>query len=182
MNKKVLIYTILLLIFAISLNVFSQAENAEIVDYKGTLKNIGGDWYLMTGGDFFQLNLAPDEFLEEKNITLETKTDIIIHGILVEEEINTYKLVYNEITLEIRDVDGNALWEDSTLNEFYKVIPKKCIGCRLCVNSCPTDAITMVKGKAVIDADKCIACGFCADGDGKRFKGCPTSAIEKVTE
>ena len=182
MNIKVLIVTIVLLILAISLNIFSQAEKVELTEFSGTLKNIGGEWYLMTGGDFFKLNLATDEYLEKNNILLESKTDIIISGILVEEEIKAYKLIYKEVTLEISDAEGNTLWVEETDLGHYIVNSKKCIGCRLCMNACPTDAITMVKGKAVIDADKCIACGFCSNGDTMKFKGCPTSAISKFEE
>ncbi|MDP2173949.1 MAG: 4Fe-4S binding protein [Candidatus Cloacimonadaceae bacterium] len=60
-----------------------------------------------------------------------------------------------------------------------KVNPDKCIGRKLCVIYCPVDAITMVKGKAVIDADKCIDCGICINGNGDDFDGCPVSAISK---
>lgn len=172
----------MLLIFAISLNIFSQSEQTGIVEFSGTLKNIGGEWYLNTGGDFFRLNLPPDEFLVENKIVLEGKTEITIHGKLVEEEINAHKLIYKEEILEIRDADGNPLWEEIVDLGHYVVNPKLCIGCRLCIDPCPTGAIQMVKGKAVIDADKCIACGFCANGDGKKFKGCPTSAISKFEE
>ncbi|HDG68639.1 MAG TPA: 4Fe-4S dicluster domain-containing protein, partial [candidate division Zixibacteria bacterium] len=38
------------------------------------------------------------------------------------------------------------------------------------VEACPTDAITIVGGKAIIDPEKCIGCGECA-------KVCPTGAI-----
>lgn len=181
MNIKVLIVTIVLLILAISLNIFSQAEKVELTEFSGTLKNIGGEWYLMTGGDFFKLNLATDEYLEKNNILLESKTDIIISGILVEEEIKAYKLIYKEVTLEIRNADGTNLWKEIGQGHYF-VNPKLCIGCRLCLDPCPTKAITMVKGKAVIDADKCIARGFCSNGDTMKFKGCPTSAISKFEE
>ncbi len=52
-----------------------------------------------------------------------------------------------------------------------------CIGCGLCTIYCPTDAIKMVGGKAVIDPKKCINCGICANGNGAEFKGCPVKAI-----
>ncbi|HSA32549.1 MAG TPA: 4Fe-4S binding protein [bacterium] len=38
----------------------------------------------------------------------------------------------------------------------------KCSGCRECIPVCPTKAITLRMGKAVIDPEKCIGCGLCA--------------------
>ena len=59
----------------------------------------------------------------------------------------------------------------------HKVNAAKCIGCALCVPNCPTEAITMVNGKAVIDKEKCINCGICVTGNRDDFAGCPVSAI-----
>ena len=57
----------------------------------------------------------------------------------------------------------------------YNVDSSKCIGCTICVQSkkCPTDAIEMKNGKAVIDPAKCIDCGICA-------KLCPVAAINEI--
>ncbi|NOQ22369.1 MAG: 4Fe-4S dicluster domain-containing protein [Candidatus Aegiribacteria sp.] len=53
----------------------------------------------------------------------------------------------------------------------FIVDPDKCIACGICINQCPTDAITEdIDGKAVIDPDLCIACGICANV-------CPVDAI-----
>ena len=67
-----------------------------------------------------------------------------------------------------------------TTTRYHKVDPDKCIGCQLCVSQCPTQAITMVGDKAVIDKAKCINCGICAKGNGTDFDGCPVNAISVV--
>lgn len=46
----------------------------------------------------------------------------------------------------------------------------KCTGCESCVGECPSDAISMVDGKAVVSEDACIDCGACIDA-------CPVEAI-----
>ena len=63
--------------------------------------------------------------------------------------------------------------QDTT--KVYKVDSSKCIGCTICVQSkkCPTDAIEMKNGRAVIDPTKCIHCGICA-------KQCPVAAINEI--
>ncbi|MBN1526060.1 MAG: electron transfer flavoprotein subunit alpha [Candidatus Omnitrophica bacterium] len=44
-----------------------------------------------------------------------------------------------------------------------KIILEKCVGCTLCVKSCPFGAISMANKKAVIDLGKCTLCGACVD-------------------
>lgn len=66
-------------------------------------------------------------------------------------------------------------------SNIYKVIESKCLGCKICFDECPVDAISMQNGKAVIDAEKCIGCGICE-------KACRFDAIvveideEKIAE
>ncbi|MBN1796069.1 MAG: 4Fe-4S binding protein [Sedimentisphaerales bacterium] len=51
-----------------------------------------------------------------------------------------------------------------------KVDAEKCTGCETCVGECPSEAISMVDGKAVVDPDTCVDCGVCVDA-------CPVEAI-----
>jgi len=50
-----------------------------------------------------------------------------------------------------------------------KVTPE-CIGCEVCIDSCPTNAIIMKDGVAEIVASDCIDCGAC-------IPTCPVNAI-----
>ena len=50
------------------------------------------------------------------------------------------------------------------------VISDECINCGACEDSCPTNAISEVGEKRVIDAETCIDCGACVDT-------CPVIAI-----
>lgn len=52
----------------------------------------------------------------------------------------------------------------------HTVDAAKCVGCKVCIEACPTKAITMQNNKAVIDPAKCVNCGVCV-------AKCPTKAI-----
>ena len=52
------------------------------------------------------------------------------------------------------------------------VVSDSCVGCGDCQKVCPVDAIQIIDGKAVIDAEKCILCEICIDS-------CTYDAIRK---
>ena len=51
-------------------------------------------------------------------------------------------------------------------------VDDNCIGCGICVDTCPVKAISIIKDKASIDHDLCLECGICADV-------CPVDAIHE---
>lgn len=51
--------------------------------------------------------------------------------------------------------------------------PDKCIGCTTCVRHCPTEAIRIRDGRAVINEGRCIDCGEC-------IRTCPQKAKKAV--
>jgi len=51
-----------------------------------------------------------------------------------------------------------------------KVDLAKCNGYESCIDECPSEAISIVDEKALVDVDVCIECGVCIDA-------CPEEAI-----
>ena len=43
----------------------------------------------------------------------------------------------------------------------FEVLSYKCVGCEDCIDVCPKDAISIKRGKAVIDPEVCIGCRQC---------------------
>lgn len=54
-----------------------------------------------------------------------------------------------------------------------RVNAKKCTGCGVCVDVCPTGAIQLIDGLAVLDPVTCQQCQMCADA-------CPAGAIAAI--
>jgi Na+-translocating ferredoxin:NAD+ oxidoreductase RNF subunit RnfB len=59
--------------------------------------------------------------------------------------------------------------------KYHALDASKCIGCTHCMKSCPTEAIRVENGLAVIDHDRCVYCGQC-------HRACPTHAFYVVQD
>ena len=177
--KKSLVISVTFIIVIISFLSLFSIDKPVLEIFEGKLKDMGGEWFIISDGDFFQLNLAPDEFLKENKIILTSKEKFKAEGIIIDEVINVYRIYSDDSIIELRDISGTPLWQEEKQVGHFHINPKMCIGCQLCVSVCPTGAISMIHGRAVIDADKCIDCGICENGNGD-YKGCSTGAIKKL--
>ncbi|MDR0954116.1 MAG: 4Fe-4S binding protein [Rikenellaceae bacterium] len=64
------------------------------------------------------------------------------------------------------------------MNNNYRaldILTEVCRGCAHCMRVCPTEALRVAEGKAVLHADWCIDCGEC-------FRECPVRAIRVRTD
>ncbi len=60
--------------------------------------------------------------------------------------------------------------ESKHFHHALKISDELCIGCSHCMNVCPTEAIRIRNGKAILHDNRCVDCGEC-------FKACPVKAI-----
>lgn len=60
--------------------------------------------------------------------------------------------------------------EEERFHHALKILTEVCIGCSKCIRVCPTEALRISNGKAVLHDGRCIDCGEC-------YRVCPVSAI-----
>ena len=56
----------------------------------------------------------------------------------------------------------------------FRIDPERCEGRLACMRACPTQAIRVRAGKAVLRPELCIDCGLC-------LRACPSGAIQPTT-
>ncbi|MCG0277558.1 MAG: aldo/keto reductase [Thermanaeromonas sp.] len=84
-------------------------------------------------------------------------------GMLTEEEVE-----YN-----LRYFNGEDPGEPLSLSKRFAVVETVCVGDGACLKACASGAITLNQGKARIDPEKCILCGYCTEV-------CPQFAIRMI--
>lgn len=60
-------------------------------------------------------------------------------------------------------------------NRALEIVHDVCIGCSHCIKVCPTEALRVRDGKAIIHADWCVDCGEC-------YRVCPTRAVRVMDD
>ncbi len=167
---------ILLAVSAISAS-DAGTESREIT---GTITLSKDRHILQSGKDKLILSMLPPSALDSLGFTPAEGDTLTVKGFMSRGVLVTETALWKGRTFAFRD----SLYQftrPETGN--WKVEPSGCISCRLCVNFCPNQAISMQKTangvKAVIEQSLCSGCNVCIEGNLDRFRGCPTGAITK---
>lgn len=149
--------------------------NGRFLELSSKLSKSEENWLVETDTLNINVLLAPESFLKKSKIVINEKTEYALTGYLYKDNFLLFTLKDGKNNFILRDENGNPQWDETVNSANYRVIPDKCIGCRICINKCPVNAITLVNNKAVIDTEKCIKCGICDSV-------CPVDAIKKPGE
>lgn len=91
-------------------------------------------------------------------------SDLNIYGNTQDFFISDYKLIQNASSDFGVVVPKPLAWlSDKVFRTRPVLSKKKCIGCKICFNTCPKGAITMKNNKPSFDYNKCIRCFCCQE-------------------
>jgi ferredoxin len=172
MQKKVII--LLMIIILLAGGIFAVSTAQEQIKYEGKLMQVSGIWFIKTAEDIFGLDITALSQTSEKKPDLHIGDMISVTGDRANDVINVESLQSGDVIYEVKVAEPAV---EESVYKGFKVDSKRCIACGLCINNCPSHAISMVNGKAVIDVKKCIQCGICKNGNGQEWRGCPVGAI-----
>jgi len=78
-----------------------------------------------------------------------------------------------EVDYNLKYFSGEKLGEITSSQKRYSIIDALCNGDGACIEACTNGAITIIAGKARINQDKCLLCGYCTEV-------CPQLAIRFI--
>lgn len=185
--KKTLFYLVLLGVMGLFM-IAAQTEpskeqqmvkGGKYISLTGILQMQENTYILQNDSIKVELITAPAEYLSSRGLMLADQDTLAVTGYYLEDKMLVSVISEHNSATMIRSEIGTP-YVITNDQKTYAANPAVCIGTTLCSKNCPTNAITMVKGKAVTDASKCISCGICETGNGKNFKGCPVKAVHPL--
>ncbi|MBW6515428.1 MAG: 4Fe-4S binding protein [Candidatus Cloacimonetes bacterium] len=162
---------------------FSYAIRPEALELSGKIEIEDNIVSYTTAEETILLYLIAGELVDSQTFPLDMEEDYILSAHPSEKGFIVYEIKTVDGEQSFRSTDRNPIIVSFSPELIYTVEARRCISCRLCINSCPVGAIRMVRGVAVIDQEKCISCGICIEGNATYFEGCPVEAVlEKERE
>ena len=174
--NRVLFNILILIIITLPLFAVPAQETVEIT---GKLTLEDNLLTVTTGEESFNLYLVAPELQDNETFPFDNESDYILKGYQSDKGYIFYELQTADGQNTYLREDNKPLIVSISEGTTYSVDPRRCISCRMCIDSCPVGAIRMVRGAAVIDQEKCISCGICKDGNFTNYEGCPVSAIRE---
>lgn len=93
--------------------------------------------------------------------------DAVVVGMVSETEVDMNCRIFSGETISPEEK------ELAFRKKRLKIVRAFCKGCGMCVDACPSGALSMVEGKSSVDEDTCVLCGYCTPA-------CPEFAIRVI--
>ncbi len=136
------------------ITILQEASNKGIAIY--AMKPLGGGHLRARAQEALKWATTQD-FIHSACVGMTTKDELIMNLKIVNNEIISDELKTKVQTKEKKLFVNQGL----------------CIGCKKCEESCDQKAIAVENGKAKVDINRCVICGYCA-------KTCPVFALRVI--